>query len=725
MNTSDYHSEKEYRMSFQEEALTILSALSLSQKVSLLSGKMSQDDVVAAIHGQRTTHYNEHPYLAGGLDAYGLPPLQFVDGTRGVVCDRGKYTCFPVAAMRGAAFNPVLEEKVGKALAEEVLSAGGNFFGGVCVNLPYHPGWGRAQEVYGEDPYMIGELASALIRGIQSKGVIACVKHYAFNSMENMRFEVDITCDLQTEREVFLAQFKKCIDAGAAAVMSAYNRYQGTFCGHSTYLLEDVLRQEWGFDGIVISDFNWGISDTKAAAAAGIDVEMPNTFYFGDKLITAVESGQISENIIDRAALHVVRTLLAYKKKSESLPAFRQSFNSHSRLALQCAREGITLLRNQDNILPLRGKRAGGTIAVLGRLAEMENTGDRGSSQVYAPYVVSVMEGLQKQVKNASIIYYSGDNPAHCRRLAAEADTVIIVAGNTYMEEGEHLSGNTRQDDSSLSVSIHENTGLSLSEATDLSIHIGGDRTDSLGLAERDLRIINAVADIRNDAVVVLYGGSTILMTEWYDKTGAILFAYYPGMEGGTAVAETIFGKNNPSGRLPFVIPYDQSDLPDINWASSHQEYGYYHGYTLLDVNGKKPLYPFGFGLSFTTFAIHNLHVWSENPQNDAEPDDTQAILCAEVTLTNNGNRTGSEVLFLYVGKKDTSVRRPVKLLKAFEKVSLKKNEQKIVTLKCRLQDLMYFDTVNHRFQFEKGTYQIYVTAGSIRDTMLSAEIKL
>lgn len=185
-------------------------------------------------------HYNEEPYCAGGILEKGIPPIKFVDGTRGVVCGRGWSTCFPVAVMRGATFDIGLEEKVGRAIGEEVLLAGGNLFAGICVNLPYHPGWGRAQEVYGEDSYLLGEMGAALVRGVQSVGVIACVKHFAFNSMEDSRFEVDIACSEWAEQEVFLPHFKKCIDAGAGAVMSAYNSFRGVPCGQNMYLLRDI-----------------------------------------------------------------------------------------------------------------------------------------------------------------------------------------------------------------------------------------------------------------------------------------------------------------------------------------------------------------------------------------------------------------------------------------------------------------------------------------------------
>ena len=217
----------------------------------------------------RDRHYNFHPYGAGGCERLDLEPMLFCDGPRGVVSGTGRTTCFPVSMCRGAAFDPELEEAIGHAIGKEVLASGGNLFAGVCINLPYHPGWGRSQETYGEDSFAIGQLGSALVRGVQAENVMACVKHFAFNSMEFSRFKVSMDCDRRTEREVFLPHFRDCVEAGAASIMSAYNKYQGVHCGHSAYLLRKVLKEEWDFDGFVMSDFIHGVRATAEAANGG------------------------------------------------------------------------------------------------------------------------------------------------------------------------------------------------------------------------------------------------------------------------------------------------------------------------------------------------------------------------------------------------------------------------------------------------------------------------
>ena len=684
-----------YRLSYTQKARQILETLTLEEKISLMSGCESKKGVRGAIQSKIKTHYNEHPYRAGGLEEKGIPPMLFADGTRGVVCGYGKSGCFPVTSMRGASFDPDLEEAVGKAIAEEVIAAGGNLFGGVCVNLPYHPGWGRAQETYGEDPCLLAHMGAALVRGVQSRGVIACVKHFAFNSMENSRFKVSVRCGKRAEREVFLPHFKACIDAGAGAVMSAYNAYEGVPCGHHDYLLNQVLKGEWIFDGFVMNDFLWGIKDTVEAVCGGMDMEMPAAQFFGDRLFQAVKEGLVEEKRIDEGVLRILRTFLAHEaripRESRGRTLSPDVFCEHTQLARRCAREGITLLKNKGDILPLDPKQKGLKIVVLGVLADQENIGDKGSSQVYAPYVTTMLEGLIHHWNQAEIIYYKGQRPSHCRRLAREADVVIIAAGNDYRDEGECVA----------------------KEGEDSSCQeFGGDRTEGLGLKERDLSVIRAVEEVRDDAVVVLFGGSSFTIGDWQDRAGAILLAYYPGMEGGNAVAEVLFGDVNPSGKLPFVMPEKETDLPDMDWNADEAVYQYCHGYTLLAKEGKKPLYPFGFGLSYTTFSLADVQGKREG----------QKILVS-VLLENTGKREGAEVIQMYVGAKDSAVWRPGYVLKDFKKIRLSPGEKRRVSLSCDLQDMAYYNEKEKNFVTEDIPYQIYVGTSSRETELIKIEV--
>ncbi len=674
---------KEYRRKFHDRAVRIVERMTLDEKIRLMSGSASWEEAQGAIRGQFVRHYNETPNQAGGNGRLGVPALSFVDGTRGVVCGRGIFTCFPVSLLRGATFDRELERKIGIAVAEEVRYAGGNFFGGVCVNLPYHPGWGRMQEAYGEDGCLISGMASALIGGVQSRGVIACVKHYAFHSMENVRHSVNIICDKRTEREVMLPHFQSCVEAGAGAVMCAYNFYQGDKCGQSSYLIRDILKGEWGFDGIVISDFTWGITDTKKAAEAGMDVEMPNTFYYGDRLKALVQNQELPERTVDEAAVRIVRTVLAHQARGGRTKPADQDFAKHRKLAFQCAAEGITLLKNERGLLPLKAKKK--RIAVLGGLASLELTGDRGSSRVYPPYVVTPLQGIVRSAAGAEVTYYGGTDPAHAGWLAGRADYVILVLGNDYASEGECIETDRKN-----------------------RKHMGGDREAGLALGAGDQALLDAVTAVRDDAVVVLSGGGMILMEDWCEKVGAILLLYYAGMEGGAALGQILFGRVNPSGKLPFTIVRDENDLPKIDWQASQQRYGYYHGYTLLEKNGRRPRYPFGYGLSYTSFRLSGHRAWHSG-----------GVLYASVTVKNTGARSGAEVVQLYVGVPDSAVERPRKLLKDFQKVRLKAGEEKDVTLSCPAAELAYYEEKSGAFVREYGEYAVYLGTSSAPEDLV------
>lgn len=683
---------KQQRLENTEKAKAIINSLSLEEKVFLMSGKMTFEEVRGAIKKKLHVHYNQFPYPAGGIPEKGIPEMKFVDGPRGVVCGRGKSTCFPVSMLRGATFDKALEEKVGEVIGEETLAFDGNTFAGVCINLPYHPGWGRCQETYGEDSCHLGEMGAALTRGVQSKGVVACVKHFAFNQMENGRFNVDITCDKRTEREVFLPHFKKCIDNGAAGIMSAYNKYQGVMCGHNDYLLNKILKQDWGFDGFIMSDFVWGVKDTVEAANGGQNIEMPLIKFWGDQLVQAVKDGKVKESVIDDACLRIVRTLIAFESCKEKVLPSNTGTAEHIKVALDVAREGITLVQNKDNLLPLE-RETTKRIVVIGKLADSENTGDKGSSQVHPAYVVTPLAGIRKSNPDAEIIYYSGDSIAHAKEIAESADAVIIVAGNDFNDEGEYVAPSPEE---------------VYTEAT------GGDRQNGLGLHKNDLEMVKAVAPANKNTIVVLVGGSMIMVNEWKDSVSSIIYSYYAGMEGGTALGEIIYGDVNPSGKLPFVVPADESDLPALDWNASDVRYDYYHGYRKLEKEGKKPDFPFGFGLSYTSFTTANPKAWTR---------DGKLYACLDVK--NTGEMEGAQVVQMYVGSSKGKVERPAKSLKGFERVVLQEGEKRTVIVSCPLSDLEWFNEDSNAFEMEHTEYEVYIGTSSADEDLLKTTINL
>lgn len=679
---------KEFRLSFTEEAKNIVSQMSLEEKIYLMSGRASvEENAEAFSNPSADNHYNCYPYPAGGNERLGVPNLLFCDGPRGVVVE--KSTCFPVSMARGATFDPDLEREVGETIAKEIRAYGGNYFGGVCINLPYNPGWGRSQETYGEDDFHIGAMGSALVQGIQEHNVIACIKHFAFNSMENGRFVVSVEADKRTEREIYLRHFETCIESGAASVMSAYNKYQNTYCGQQRYLLTEVLKGEWDFDGFVVSDFMWGTRDTVRAANAGLDVEMCDTNFYGKNLVDAVKAGKVPEKMIDDAALRIVRTLLAFTRAEDPQEYPRKIIGSlgHIALSKKVAQKSMTLIKNDNNVLPF-SKEKTKTIAVLGRLGNVENIGDHGSSRVFPHYVVTPAAGAAKVLPDASVVYYDGEDIEKAKTIAGAADAVVLVVGYKHNDEGEYLA------------------------PTEGFKAQGGDRTTGLGLCAEDIRLLREVGTVNPNTAAVLIGGNMILIDEWKDKIPAILMAFYPGMEGGTVIAETLFGDNNPGGKLPFVIVKKESDLPAVDWDAENITYNYYHGFAKLEKEGVDASVPYGFGLSYTTFAI-------SNPSFETKGD----VVVAKCRVKNTGSVAGDEVVQFYVGYPNSKIDRPVKSLRGFKRVSLKPGEETTVEIACPADKLTWFN--QDHWELEHMQYDGYIGTSSANRDLLKGTFTL
>jgi beta-glucosidase len=683
MNAEQMLSKKEH---YTDRARQIVGQMSLEEKVGLMSGDygMAQVFIDMLIFG----HYNRVPAVAGGNRRLNVPALKFCDGPRGVVS--GHSTCFPVAMARGASFDVELEERVGEVIGKEVRAQGGNYYGGVCVNLLRHPAGGRAQETFGEDPFHVGQMGAAVARGVQKHNAIACVKHYAVNNQENTRFKVDVTCDERTLREVYLPHFKDVVDAGAGSVMSSYNKFRGEHLGHNGYMLKKVLKEEWGFYGFVVSDFIWGIRDTVKAATAGLDIEMCNTAHYGRKLVRAVRGGQVPEAAVDEAALRIVRTLLMFAEAPDPLPAYPKSLiasQEHTDLALEVAEKSMVLLKNEGPILPF-DKTSVRKVALIGKLGDIANIGDHGSSRVHPPYVVTPLAGLKKLLGDAQVSYSDGQDLDQVRKMAAEADAVIVVAGYTHEDEGEY---------------------------TALGPWVfGGDRRD-LRLHESDVALIQSIAPLNKNTVVVLIGGSAIMVEEWKAAVPAILHAFYPGMEGGTAISRVLFGDANPSGKLPFTIPADLGHLPEFDREAEQVEYGLYHGYTRLEKEGHQPTFAFGFGLSYTTFEL-------ANPCFAAVGGDQ---IVASVDVKNTGKVPGDEVVQFYVGFEASAVDRPKKLLRGFRKVRLKPGETKEVTITCPVARLRWYNPETGTWELEAMEYQVYIGTSSRAEDLLSGALSL
>ncbi len=670
---------KEQRLQYIGRAENIVKQMTLSEKLKLMRGHLSPRDLADLA----TKGYNYHPWGNSGVRRLGVPKILFCDGPRGLVSLSS--TCFPVTMARGATFEPELEERVGEAIAKEIRAADGNYFGGVCINLPYNPGWGRSQEVYGEDSVHMGKMAVRLVEGVQRHNVMACAKHFAFNSMENMRFKVSVTADKRTEREIYLRHFRQVIDAGCASVMGAYNRYQGDQCCESRYLLTDVLKKEWDFDGFVISDFVWGVRNAAKAISAGLDVEMPMPLKYRLSTVKkALKNGTVTMEQIDESCLRIIRTVLAFSeaKDPQEYPASLIRCDEHVSLANEAALKAMTLLKN-DGVLPF--DKAARKIVIVGDLAKDGNTGDHGSSLVKRGDPDNVLQVAKKRFGDR--VTFVGTKEADSKRFEfASADAVIAVVGMRYADEGEYLA--------------------------DTGLMSGGDRKESLGLHNEDLRLIELLGSLNKDrTAIVLIGGNMLMLDPWYDSVNGILMAYYPGVRGGEAIIETLFGDNNPGGKLPFVIVRDEKDLPQVDWSADKQHYGYYHGYRKLDKESKNPRLPYGFGISYTNFTL-----------NDIRPDnvtDERAVF--SVYVMNTGARAGSETVQLYIGFNESKVDRPVRALADFRRVYLAPGERKKVTLTVLKSDLAYYDEEKEEFVEEDIVYIAYI--GNCNDINSLTEI--
>ncbi|MBN1288440.1 MAG: glycoside hydrolase family 3 C-terminal domain-containing protein [Actinobacteria bacterium] len=647
--------------------------MTLDEKIAQMSGSSNIIDLaITAIR------YGFITFDSGGNRRLGIPAIKFTDGPRGICL--GKSTCFPVAMARGATWDALLMELVGNALGKEARAQGANFFGGVCINLLRHPGWGRAQETFGEDPFALGVMGAATIKGVQEH-VMTCAKHFACNSIEKSRFFVDVHIDERTLREVYLPHFKRCVEAGVASIMSAYNKVNGLYCGHNPHLLRDILKRDWGFEGLVMSDWILGVRDGVAAATGGLDIEMPSRWRYGRNFRKAIKRGDVPEHLIDDAVKRVIRQKARFADigDASNYDSEQVAGPANTKLALEVAEKSLVLLKNEKNALPLDENRVK-KIAVIGKLADKVNTGDHGSSRVRPPYVVTPLEGIRKRVGDSIDVVHIGSNdPDKARRVASQVDAAIVIAGLTCKEEGEYISSIAKK--------------------------WGGDRAN-LDLPHDQETLIKAVGEAGNRSIIVLECGSAVTVRSWEKEADAIVLTWYSGMEGGNALAHVLFGDVNPSGKLPATFPESVEQLPFFDKKAESIEYGYYHGYRLFDKEDMKPSFPFGFGMSYTTYQYENLRLDKKEITDDG-------IIKAQFEVTNTGKVHGEEIAQLYIGYQNSKIDRPLKELKGFSRFALAPGEKKVVTIEVDIADLAYYDDSSGSWKIEEIDYAVLVGPSS------------
>ncbi|KAE8330213.1 hypothetical protein BDV39DRAFT_213332 [Aspergillus sergii] len=632
--------------SLVETTQILLSQLTKEERLSLLDGDVEFWPGLRSILCDR---YNRTPYVHGAIPRKHIPGIKFTDGPRGVVM--GSSTAFPVPMARGATWDVELERRVGDAIGREAKAQGANYFAGVCVNLPRHPAWGRIQETYGEDPLLLGEFGLALTQSVQ-KHVMACVKHYALNSMENARFRVDVSVEEAVLHEVYLAHFRRIVEGGVAAVMSSYNSVNGEWAGQNRHLLTEILREQWGFDGLVMSDFIFGLRDAAASVKNGLDIEAPFRQQRARKLPQALESGELDWKYVDRACERILRKQIQFTVRTEdSQPSPDVVFcDEHRALAREVAARSMVLLKNDTvdgkAVLPLQAESLS-RVAVVGRLANIANTGDRGSSQVFPPGVVTPLDGIKAALPGTEVLF--ADSVAKAEQLASQVDVVICIVGYTHEDEGEYVVP-ALQDNPALRDTLPPATTAEERETLDIfegnsdkggnggiKAGAGGDRT-SLRLRDEDEKLISAVTAHNPRTIVSVITAGAVIMESWKDKVPALLISWYSGSEGGHGLGDVLLGKVDASGRLPFSIPTIEAHLPFFNRNAAEIYYERWFGQHMLDKLGVKAGFPFGFGLSYTTFAVDSIV---------AESVDKESIQVA-VNVQNTGRRPGRFIAQAY-----------------------------------------------------------------------------
>jgi len=626
------------------------------------------------------------------VERLNIPSIMMVDGPHGLriqfknadLSDTQNSlpdTCFPTAVNMASTWDRNLVEEIGRAIGEECRAEEVSILLGPGANIKRSPLCGRNFEYFSEDPYLSSQMAASHIKGVQSQGVGTSLKHFCANNQEHRRLTVDVKVDERTLREIYLASFEEAVkQAKPWTVMCSYNRVNGEFASENSYLLTHILRDEWGFEGFVVSD--WGaVNERVKGLKAGLDLEMPYSGGERDKQIAdAVKNGELPEEVLDKAVERLLKIIFKAIDNKKSDATFDKK--AHHELARRAARESMVLLKNEDGILPLKKQ---GKIALIGAFAKNPRFQGGGSSHVNPTYLSNAYDAIVDLAgQKAEILYSPGYDLEtdvvdeklidEAKETAAKADVAVIFAGLTDSYESE-----------------------------------GYDRAH-LRIPENHRRLIEAVAEVQGKTVVVLSNGSPIEMP-WIDKVKAVLETYLGGQAVGEAVADILFGEFSPCGKLAETFPEKLSHNPShLNFPGEGDsvEYreGLFVGYRYYDAKEIKPLFPFGFGLSYTDFEYSDIKL-SKKEINDNE------ILTVSVKIKNIGKMRGKEIVQLYVRDVEKSVIRPDKELKGFEKIELDAGEEKTVTFSLDKRSFAYYNTEIKDWHVESGEFEILIGKSS------------
>lgn len=734
--------------------------LSIEQEhhVKSLLEQLTLDEKIGMIHGNGL-------FKTAGVERLGIPALKFADGPMGVRNDfeNAKWktiglsydfvSYLPSNTSIASSWNKEVAYQVGQVLGEEARGRGKDMILAPGINVKRSPLCGRNFEYMSEDPYLIKELAVPLIKGVQEADVAACVKHFAANSQETKRLEVEAIIDDRAFRELYLPAFKAAVEEGESySIMGAYNRYKGEHCCHSKCLLDDILREEWDYDGVVISDWG-GVHDTEQAANTSLDIEMSVTdnfdeYFMANPLIEAVKSGKVLEEQIDKKVRRILTMMERLHMFSEERKSGSYNTPEHRAVIRKASEEGVVLLKNKENRLPLSKKVK--KLAVIGQNGDMIHSNGGGSAEIKALYEISPLLGINMLLGGNTKIQYAPGYYIEPKKEESDVnwqesslEDIVNRSGSSEGVTPENAKDN--QVDEHLIIEQKKRKELreeavKVAKEADEVIIIGGlnhdydtegaDRNDLILPYEQD-ELIKAVLEVKPEAVIVIISGSPVEMRQWEKNAKAIVWTSYAGMEGGTALARVLFGDVNPSGKLPESFPITITDSPahcigefpgDLE---VHHTEGINIGYRYYSTKKVPTQFCFGHGISYTTFAYEDLVI--DNSLVGRIDDNTvidSVKITGQVRITNIGNQRGAEVVQIYVSPVESKVERPEIELKGFEKVSLEPGESKIVTFSLDSSAFSYYDAEEKAFVVEPGKYTIRV-GSSCEDIRVEADVIL
>ncbi len=700
----------------------------MEKRIEKLIKKMTLEEKVGLLHG------NSKFYVAG-VERLGIPEWSLSDGPHGVRAEINRHdwayagwtndsaSYFPTGTAFAAAWNPELAYRRGEVLGEEARWRKKDVLLGPGVNIIRSPLCGRNFEYMSEDPYMNSVLAVAYIKGLQSRDVACSVKHFAVNNQETNRTTIDVECSERALREIYLPAFKAAVqEGGALTVMAAYNKFRGEFCAENNYLVRKILRNEWGFDGVYVTD--WGAAhSTVPSMEAGLDLEMGTLidkyedWYYANPLIEAVKSGKVPMSLVDEKVGDVLRVMIKTNVLDPKKRFGPGSMNTkeHQQATYDAAAEAIVLLKNQNNLLPLDFSSIK-SLAVIGDNATRKHSNGGLSSEIKAVYEVTPLEALRaKWGDKVDIRFAQG----------YEKLSTFVEGSNNGQSSGT-FSSKTQESDALLKEAVE------VARTSDVALLVCGLNHDydtesfdrlNMDIPYGQVELIQEVVKANPRTIVIMIAGSPLNMAAVDICSPAIVWAWFNGMEGGNALVDVLSGKVNPSGKMPFTTPVslDQSPahaLGNFPGREVNYEEDILVGYRWFDTKGLPVVYPFGYGLSYTTFNYSNLNT-------DKKTYDQADTIQATFTLTNTGDREGAEVAQLYVSDPVCSVMRPVKELKGFKKVFLKPGESRRITLDIPVSSLAFYSEAQSQFVVEPGEFILQLGASASDITQrISVEVK-